>query len=61
MRKTIIVRTDRIECPRCRILNEAVVTQDDGDPWPSFVHTCERCGYIIMESEWQEVEEEQAS
>lgn len=26
-----------------------------GDPWPTFIHECEHCAYINMESEWCEV------
>ena len=47
------IRTDLIECPKCFCVQPAEVTLAAGDPWPSFVHTCE-CGYTITESEWQE-------
>lgn len=26
---------------------------DEGDPFPSYVHECEACGYLITESEWE--------
>lgn len=50
------VRTDLIVCPSCDHEQEAHVTYTDGDPFVTFIHTCEKCGYIIMESEWETVD-----
>lgn len=47
------IRTDTIQCPECNTIQDATVEQVEGAPWPSFVHTCEKCGYTIMESEWE--------
>jgi hypothetical protein len=47
------LRLDRIACPRCGLEQTAAVTWKDGDPFPTFIHTCAGCQYIIMESEWQ--------
>ena len=46
---------DRIRCPRCEHEQDATVAQTY--PHWSFVHKCDQCGYIIMESEWERVEE----
>lgn len=48
-------RLDRIDCPRCRVVQNAVVTWKNGDPFPTFIHTCVGCQYVIMESEWNVV------
>lgn len=51
------VYTDLIVCPRCALLQEADVTYEPADPWPTYVKECDRCGYIILESEWDSVRE----
>ena len=51
---THIIRTDRIRCPNCGREFDAPVTYDDGDPWQTMIAECE-CGYVIIESEWEEV------
>lgn len=50
-----LIRTDVIECPNCGAQQEAEVTWTKGHPWPSFVHTCTECEYLIGESEWNSV------
>lgn len=42
--------TEQIICPNCGAKQTAVV--EHTEPWWSYVHQCDRCGYIIMESEW---------
>lgn len=44
--------TETIVCPECWFTQKATVTHRKGDPWPTFIHECERCGYLIVESEW---------
>jgi protein gp37 len=44
-----------IECPECENTCEATKHFYEGDPFASLGHTCEHCGYEIMESEWNEV------
>ena len=41
-----------IKCPECGRIQKAEVTA--GYPWNIYVHHCE-CGYIITESEWEEI------
>lgn len=42
-----------IECPECLTIQMGKVEQTF--PWPTFIHDCVFCKYIIMESEWNEV------
>jgi len=44
----------RIKCPECEHIQLAIVEQSW--PWWVFLHECEKCGYIIMESDWNEIE-----
>lgn len=44
-----------IRCPECGYVQAALVEWLDGAPWPSFGHTCQHCGYEILESEWEEI------
>ncbi len=41
-----------VTCPECGSEEEATVTFPQGHPWPTYIHTCGKCGYIIMESDW---------
>lgn len=47
--------TVQIQCPRCDLVQQAAIHFYAADPFPSLVHTCITCGYVIMESEWEEV------
>lgn len=47
--------TERIRCPRCAHEQDAKVTFYWWADWPSYVHPCVICEYIIMESEWEMV------
>lgn len=44
-----------IECPQCGSEQEATV--EHTVPFFSYVHHCGQCGYIIGESEWKKVKE----
>lgn len=44
---------EKIECPECSAVQWANV--EHTLPWWSYVHECEKCDYVIMESEWNEV------
>ncbi len=45
-----------IKCPECLMVCEAEVFREQ--PWFVYVHECEHCGYIITESDWEEVADE---
>ena len=44
-------KTEKIICPECGQIQYAKV--EDTIPFPTYIHECEDCKYIIMESEWQ--------
>lgn len=46
---------EKIKCPECSSIQKAIVQHTF--PWMSYVHECKNCNYIIMESEWEKVEE----
>lgn len=41
---------ERIRCPECNYVQQAEV--EHTKPWWCYIHTCRNCNYIIMESEW---------
>ena len=41
-----------IICPKCKAVERATV--EHTIPWFSYVHECSKCGFIAMESDWQE-------
>jgi len=45
-------KSDIIKCPECGCVQDAVIELEDWMPYPAYVHTCIKCGYVIMESEW---------
>ena len=45
------VKKIKIKCPKCGKVQDAILEWQ----WKWRVHNCEKCGYVIMESEWQEV------
>lgn len=47
--------TETIECPECGEVQTAIVEQTV--IWNSYVHECQKCKYIILESEWNKVEQ----
>lgn len=46
----------RIECPECHEIQAAEV-EYLYNFWDIYYHQCIKCGYIILESEWNEVED----
>lgn len=46
--------TETIRCPNCELVQEAKVFHFI--PWPSFTAECQGCAYLIMESEWEQVD-----
>lgn len=47
---------EKIICPECKSIQDAIV--EHTPLWNMYVHECTECGYIIMESEWERVEDE---
>lgn len=47
--------TERIRCPECGHEQDAEVLHSK--PFAMFVHNCVNCEYIILESEWDRVED----
>lgn len=46
----------KILCPECGKICNA--TEEHGDfPFGVYIHDCEHCGYTIMESEWDVIED----
>lgn len=45
----------RIKCPECGTIQDAII--EHTLPFSTYVHFCEKCGYVIMESEWEEIKE----
>ena len=50
------VKETKIECPKCGYVQMAFVDHTTV-PFSSYVHECCECGYIITESEWNEIKE----
>ena len=46
-----------IECPECGTIQPAVVDCSTY-PFNTYIHDCKHCGYLIQESEWNEVKED---
>lgn len=46
---------EAIECPACKLKQFATVEFEEWMPFPAYVHECVGCKYIIMESEWTQV------
>ena len=43
----------RIKCPECGKIQDAIV--EHTIPFNTYIHLCEKCGYVIMEDEWEEI------
>lgn len=56
-----IVRTECIVCPNCETAQDANVEMTPYHVFPAYVHNCENCEYIIMESEWETVDDRKYS
>jgi RNase P subunit RPR2 len=52
----VVVTYERIVCPQCETVQGAAV-QRFSAIWPVYVHMCMTCGFVITESEWNSVEE----
>lgn len=48
------IKEVKIECPECDSI-EIVVEDYTMAPFPTFLHSCNKCGYVIMESDWEVV------
>ena len=46
---------ERIRCYECQ--HEQLAIVEHGQPFNTYIHTCVRCGYIIMESVWEQVKD----
>lgn len=44
--------TEKIICPKCGAVQTAKV--DILAPFCDYTHICDKCGYVITESEWNE-------
>lgn len=44
------IQTQKIKCPECNYTQDAIVKHTP--MFPIFIHECEKCKYVIMESEW---------
>jgi hypothetical protein len=53
-----VAAKETIQCPACDLIQEAEVLGTF--PHPTFIHRCEGCDYVIMESEWQAPDRETA-
>lgn len=49
--------SELIRCPECKTDEWAMVEHEHEMPWPLYVHTCQNCGHVILESEWNKVSE----
>ena len=49
--------TVNIECPQCHNIESATVYMTE--PFYMYAHICSKCEYLITESEWNEVENEE--
>lgn len=44
----------KIECPECGSI-EIAVEDHTTEPFSTYLHSCNKCGHVIMESEWNRV------
>ena len=49
------IKEVKIECPECGS-HEIAIEDYTTAPFPTYLHMCNKCGYVIMESEWDRVE-----
>ena len=50
------IKEVKLECPECGSIEIAVEDYTTA-PFPTFLHRCNKCGYVIMESEWNRITE----
>lgn len=48
---------ERIKCPECNHVQTAIVESVPGFPFAAYIHNCEKCEFIIMESDWMSADE----
>lgn len=46
----------KIECPECGSI-EIAVEDHTTEPFSTYLHSCNKCGHVIMESEWNRITE----
>lgn len=46
-----------IRCPKCDSVQKATINQSI--PWWVYIHHCNYCKYIIMESEWDVISDDE--
>ena len=51
----MVIHSCLILCPECGGICQAEVEQLPGEPFATYLHECEYCEYVIMESDWEEV------
>lgn len=49
----------KIICPNCGKICEAKIEYVDGWPFADYTHECEHCGFMITESQWEEVNDKE--
>ena len=42
-----------IKCPKCGYVQKAKIIKTF--PFYTYIHYCEKCNYVITESDWEEV------
>jgi uncharacterized Zn finger protein len=48
------IKEVKIECPECGSIEIAVEDYTTA-PFPTYLHRCNKCEHVIIESEWKEV------
>ena len=49
----MITHTEKIKCPDCGTIQDAIV--EHTIPFHTYLHNCEKCNFTIMESDWEVV------
>ncbi len=49
------IKEVKIECPECGRI-EIAVEDHTTEPFSIYLHSCNNCGYVIMESEWNVID-----
>lgn len=47
--------SELIRCPECKTDQWAMIEQGYGVPFARYIHDCQNCGHVILESEWNRV------
>ena len=56
IRSVMNTHNEVIECPECKTVQWAEV--EHTEPFYSYVHECDNCKLVIMESEWKKITDE---